>query len=395
MLVRLLPLSSTPCKIDLEVELTDPMDQLKKILVTKLLSLKLMDFSTLQMAGSSKVSESSEEYEMVSHSDASMSPPCLADTEELKSIGKSGGTSEKKAPSHSTELTDSVLKNLHFHFGCLFFNRTTSVFKTYDADTASSKSGAVHAFVGRNDTLMAFQLEHDAPIAKPTYNYYSSYNTTPQKPSLTFYMDICMAKKEKSTYTNYDTSRLDLLGYPTRVSFPTTATNTDVLQKVSDIARRYFREDSAFCVDYESKALTDRPYEVAVCNAYSGYISRRIVADDEIFAPLNSNEILSIAWTSAGIEAHFDDQQILEFRVFSSSSQVNVMGEIVPARRLTIYDCIDKFIEREQLASTETMYCSNCKEHLAPIKKFDLWSTPGIICPETTSVLLLLQIFLW
>ena len=375
MVVRLLPLSSAPLKIDLEVELTDPMDQLKRILVNKLLSLKLMDLNALQKtdSSSSKVVEKSEDFEMVSHSDASMSPPCVVDAEELRS------TPEKKLISNSTDLTDSILKNLHFHFGCLFCNRTTSVFKNYDADTSSTRAGAIHAFVGRNDTLMAFQLEHETPIAKATYNYYSYYNVPQQKPSPTYCMDICLAKKEKSAYSTYDTSRLELFGYPIRVSFPTAATNRDVLQKVSEIARRYFREDSTFCADYDSKELTDRPYEVAVCNAYSGYITRRISsADDEVFVPTQNNDILSIAWTSVGMETDFDEQQVGEFRVFSSSSQVNLMGEVVSATKLSIYDCIDKFIEREQLASTETMYCSNCKEHLAPIKKFDFWSTPGI-----------------
>jgi ubiquitin C-terminal hydrolase len=36
-------------------------------------------------------------------------------------------------------------------------------------------------------------------------------------------------------------------------------------------------------------------------------------------------------------------------------------------------------MEREQLAETETLYCSNCKQHLAPIKKMDIWAAPDVL----------------
>jgi ubiquitin carboxyl-terminal hydrolase 4/11/15 len=46
---------------------------------------------------------------------------------------------------------------------------------------------------------------------------------------------------------------------------------------------------------------------------------------------------------------------------------------------LSIYQCFDKFIEREQLAEAETLYCGRCKQHLAPIKKMDLWAAPDVL----------------
>lgn len=46
---------------------------------------------------------------------------------------------------------------------------------------------------------------------------------------------------------------------------------------------------------------------------------------------------------------------------------------------LNVYKCFDKFIEREQLAEAETLYCSRCQQHLAPIKKMDLWAAPDIL----------------
>eukprot|EP01039_Chlorochromonas_danica_P006999 gene6999-7742_t len=46
---------------------------------------------------------------------------------------------------------------------------------------------------------------------------------------------------------------------------------------------------------------------------------------------------------------------------------------------LSIYDCLEKFVEREKLASTETLYCPVCKEHLSPIKKMDVYTTPDVL----------------
>ena len=48
-------------------------------------------------------------------------------------------------------------------------------------------------------------------------------------------------------------------------------------------------------------------------------------------------------------------------------------------RPLSVLDCLDKFTEREQLSPEETLYCSSCKRHLAPVKKMDLWSAPEVL----------------
>jgi ubiquitin carboxyl-terminal hydrolase 4/11 len=48
-------------------------------------------------------------------------------------------------------------------------------------------------------------------------------------------------------------------------------------------------------------------------------------------------------------------------------------------RGLDIRKCFEKFSEREQLAEAETLYCSGCKQHLAPIKKMDIWAAPDIL----------------
>jgi hypothetical protein len=46
---------------------------------------------------------------------------------------------------------------------------------------------------------------------------------------------------------------------------------------------------------------------------------------------------------------------------------------------ISVMQCFDKFIEREQMPPEETWYCAKCKQHLAPVKKFDIWSAPEIL----------------
>jgi hypothetical protein len=50
-----------------------------------------------------------------------------------------------------------------------------------------------------------------------------------------------------------------------------------------------------------------------------------------------------------------------------------------PPPKPTLHACLDKFIAREQLDETNTMYCSGCKEHLPPVKKLDLWAVPDVL----------------
>lgn len=48
-------------------------------------------------------------------------------------------------------------------------------------------------------------------------------------------------------------------------------------------------------------------------------------------------------------------------------------------KMLNIYQCVNKFCEKEQLSPEETFYCSACKQHLAPIKKMDIYAVPDVL----------------
>eukprot|EP00644_Phytophthora_capsici_P009076 jgi/Phyca11/541366/estExt2_Genewise1Plus.C_PHYCAscaffold_60597 len=54
--------------------------------------------------------------------------------------------------------------------------------------------------------------------------------------------------------------------------------------------------------------------------------------------------------------------------------------QITPkADTLTLFDCLTKFTEREQLGEANTWYCPKCKNHVRAFKKFDLFSLPKVL----------------
>jgi len=55
------------------------------------------------------------------------------------------------------------------------------------------------------------------------------------------------------------------------------------------------------------------------------------------------------------------------------------MGGDVEVKRLSIYDCLDKYIEREQMDEAETYKCIRCERQLAPVKKMDIYSAPDVL----------------
>lgn len=46
---------------------------------------------------------------------------------------------------------------------------------------------------------------------------------------------------------------------------------------------------------------------------------------------------------------------------------------------ITIYDCMDLFVQKEKLGEDDAWYCPNCKEFVQATKNFDLWKLPDVL----------------
>jgi ubiquitin C-terminal hydrolase len=422
-IVQLLPHSSVPIRLSLEVELTATMQDAKKLLIDKLIELKLLSLPTTAAVDepqNDNAMVTDDSYELVQKEDETAPSTVPSTVDDVDCTTVPAGGKRKNAAVHSNVNRTSVYESFHFHFGVLYNSRTTTVSKNYDVQ--NMKNTAISAFVGKMDYLAAFQLEYPVADWKSIgmYNYYYSStftttsvskkknlmdelddvdegNKTPGVGPAYFGMDVVIGTREGM--------RLDLTGYPRRMSFVQgSTTNADVHAAVRQMLKRLIPKDSPLWKQEESAW----PYELLVTTSYGSQVHRTVEKNEAAFVPLKENmEILVVHWHSSAVkeglvqmqkarELHdlslssnnangnndidddFDDDEYYPATSYSSKHQQQHSNKRAK-KTLSIYDCLDKYIEREQLADTETVYCNRCKEMLAPIKKMDVWTAPDIL----------------
>lgn len=391
--VQLLPIGTPPMKVTIEVEITDTMTQLKKILIDRLIELGVLLETSNSVSNSpvpappTEAKNSDDGFEMVQATDE--------DFEVVNNEGKSvqpmdvddaPTTSPPPVPSNSSKYD-----KYYFHFATLFGTRPTSVFKNYNAN--DSGATAIQAFIGKMDTLMAFQLEHDVPDIKSSYSssYYSSYSsrTITEKPVEPKAFAIDIASGVKGTY-----NRIDLIGYPAR--FSALKENPLTNHDMHLLVRRYIRR---FLVP-DPREISNWPYDLFVMNSYATQVKREVEDNNDKFESLvEGSDLVVICWHANALqEKIIDIDQVKSLRDLEPAKSHAKNDVVKPKstsmydidddednsnnldeKKISIYDCLDKFIEREQLNETETIYCSKCKQHLAPIKKMDVYSAPDIL----------------
>lgn len=332
--VQLLPLGSVPVKFDLEVDVSSVMREFKKTFIEKLVSYGLVPLLSADLADD-------------------------------------GGEQDSKR---------ARIDNVHFHFSSTYTMKSSGINKTFDPSDTSALNTATTSFFGKYDTCIAFQLQHDTPVYKAPTSYYNSASysglgaatTASADTSTSSYriVDIYSGYTQKTTY-NYD--RLEIVGTPTRVSVPVEGFRNRMIHDMAwQISRRFIKESSP----YISSENDSRPYRIGITNQYTSSIKGYLeLSDDELELP--RNESVVILWNAdARTEEHFEFDLLGKFR---SLTEVSI-SDVSPSKsKMDIYACFDKFCEREQLAEAETLYCSNCKQHLAPIKKMDVWSAPDML----------------
>jgi ubiquitin carboxyl-terminal hydrolase 8 len=70
-------------------------------------------------------------------------------------------------------------------------------------------------------------------------------------------------------------------------------------------------------------------------------------------------------------------RESIKFDVFSTISLPLAHGK--ERSVVNLYDCLDKFMEGEQLDDLNAWYCPNCKKHVCALKMIALWSAPDIL----------------
>jgi hypothetical protein len=277
--------------------------------------------ATLSDADAAYVTVQSAEQMDESRTSGACSPTSTSSYEPVNTSGNRAPPSLKIETPAATSADASIAGGPYFHFGTLFPARPSSILKHYHA--AEAGATAVLTFVGKHDSLMAFQLENWAPEHR-TVSHHSSYlssrTAAPQYDAADaecgyVAVDVCMGSKVTSSYSSYE--RIELGGYPFQLSLPVGCTNRYVHTKIWAIARRFLQEDSPFC----TSGLDELPYTVVVTGSYAGSASRRTVAvDAEVFeAPQGGSEMLVVLWPTK-FEEHVDEDQINAVRTVSEEA---------------------------------------------------------------------------
>ncbi|KAL3924746.1 MAG: hypothetical protein SGILL_000856 [Bacillariaceae sp.] len=72
-------------------------------------------------------------------------------------------------------------------------------------------------------------------------------------------------------------------------------------------------------------------------------------------------------------------RESIKFEVFSTISLPLVLEDKGLNGTMQVEDCIEKFLEGEQLDELNAWYCPNCKKHVCALKMIALWSVPDIL----------------
>jgi hypothetical protein len=269
-------------------------------------------------------------------------------------------------------------------------SRACNLWKTFDGDCNTTN---ISQFISKNDTVFAFQLDLDAPVYKRSYNTYSNYGTSTGvkremeidavEESPHFVIDLCIGWIVKSEYTSiYNNNRLELQAPPNKLSFNKKCSCREVHEKVFSVLRRIIHHDSPF---KEVTNIADVPYDLVVTNSFATVKKAVVENNDEEFVHPGAEMMLCVVLKSTSANAaaseHFDVDELRGYKNLEemNSNGNNNNGSDNNKPKLNIYHCLDKFNEREQLQEAETIYCSKCKQHLAPIKKMDIWSAPDVL----------------
>jgi hypothetical protein len=376
MIIQLLPHSSLPLKVSLQVEYTTTIKQLKQLLIEKLLAMNIELFLSPSIS-SPRPSSSSE-------------------------------TSDASHASHATTSTSADL--YHFHFAVLPNSATgrSIIYQNYcymteKNNTINNNSGdmKIFALAKPKDAIIAFQLEYDLPSFQAKSVPYSPYfsskidtvglagaeeDTHPISGCDILIANICDAGNPSHTFSTSQRgasaarSRIEILSYPRRLSFPRSATTN---HDIHNIARQVLgRTISPSQYDMSIESTCDLPYELVVTNNVSFIILRKVEDNSLPFTPLKpSSEILMVYWKSSALQGN-NSNLIIDLKKAKEVVEIVDVESMQPSEEkkvVNIYDCFDKLIEEKDLLATDLCYCYKCKDCQAARKKVDFWSAPDIL----------------
>ncbi|ETI46572.1 hypothetical protein, variant 2 [Phytophthora nicotianae] len=176
---------------------------------------------------------------------------------------------------------------------------------------------------------------------------------------------------------------VELFNTPLLVSIDRKWTKTEIHEKVWQVVHRLVATEEA---DKESNTSfgcrSDQrlPYRLHVTEPNGGttFISDLPRDGEPVDVSGNTKRPFSftLEWKRNGYQRGYDETSAKRIELHESMKNLEISSK--PAR-LTLFDCLTKFTEREQLGEADTWYCPKCKNHVRAFKKFDLFSLPKVL----------------
>jgi len=302
-------------------------------------------------------------------------------------------STSKHGTVRSTERPDGFCRG-YFHLCTIDKGRGSKINKTFEDRTSAKELGKT-----TYDAVVAYELEYPALNVIRTTSYYGSSKLASDSPY--GYCDLLMGATQSKKYSFHHISHstslyFDLFGPPYRFSYYKGHTTVgDIHQIVWRVMQMYVRDDSLYYNYNPQHGKEGAPYEIHVTSSY-GYASKSrfsdVMKEKFVLSPYDS---LICVWKDDARDAeHFDESALSKLGLVGrgatestnwrhTSALLDIDDDnILEFHRkasLKITDCLGKFVEREQMPPEETWYCPMCKKHLAPVKKFDLWTSPDIL----------------
>lgn len=341
-LVYLLPLGTAPAEVTLEVEPTETVVGFKRRVVEQLVEAELLPAQ----------------------------PPAPAAAS--ASVGGGGGEGDEgdvPSPSAPSEKVgakgESVLNRLHFYSSSNWYDKGRVKENYADSDS-------VAGFLQGTDLLLVMsELGRTVPL-KPRYvSYHQEGNLAP-------YVDLYFGISS----LNYPQFLVWTDSKPTRVPITEETTQHELYEMAAQIVRRWVSPTSSYYGN-----ASERPFRLVATNK-EATVQKAVLKDTQELLNLAYLDCVVIVWKKEakneedferdGFNEKLSVEEIIKTKRSASAGAGGQKG--AKEGGLTLFSCLDKFTEKEQLPATESLYCSQCKSHdHAPLKKMDLWSTPDVL----------------
>ncbi|OWZ12118.1 Ubiquitin-specific protease [Phytophthora megakarya] len=176
---------------------------------------------------------------------------------------------------------------------------------------------------------------------------------------------------------------VELFNTPLLVSIDRKWTKSEIHKKVWQVVHRLVATNGSSKEsgkDFGCEPDQQLPYRLHVTEPNGGttFISDLPRDEEPVHVSENTNRPFSftLEWNRNGYQRGYDETSAKRIELHDSMKNLNISPK---PNTLTIFDCLSKFTEREQLGETDTWYCPKCKNHVRAFKKFDLFSLPNVL----------------